>query len=145
MFGTLKKMVGGATKRMDGRTDLLEACAAAATLIAMADSEIEDSEVGALLDTIQANDKLGSAFTAAQIEQACEKQLSRAKGGFTGRRALMKEIEDVANKGDAEDCEVVMLVALDISMADGEMEEAEKAVLKKLAGVLKVNLEKLMA
>lgn len=139
MFAGLKNKLGGAGKRMSGRTDLLEAVCASAALVAAADGNIDDGEVAQALQVVQNNQALSSAFDARTIEQTMDKMLNRAKGGFSGRAGLQKEINDVANKGVFDDNEAVFLIALDVASADGDIGAKEKEVIAKLAKQLGVN------
>lgn len=140
MFGNFMNKLKGATNKFAGRKDFLEAVCAAAALVAAADGEIEDSEIDATVKTISANPSLSAAFSTREIEMTAETMLKRAQAGRTGRMGLYKEIEDIA--GDAEMGETVYLTALDVSEPDGEIEPQEKDVLKKIAGLLKVNPDK---
>lgn len=133
MFGKLKERLSGGSKKLWGKTDLLEGICAMAALVAMADGEIEDSEVEATLAALQAHATLGGAFAASEIERAFDKQLSRAKGGMAGKLALKREIEEAKAKNATDELEMALMVAIDVSMADGEMEPQERAVLEDLA------------
>ena len=131
MFAKLKASLTGASQRIAGRTDALEAIAAAAALVAAADGEIEDEEVAQTVTALQSNATLSAAFTAAQIGAAVDKMLARAGGGRAGRMGLYKEIDDIATQPDV--AETVLLVALDVADSDGEMEPAEKKVIDQIA------------
>ena len=138
MFQSLKEKFSSTTKRMDGRTDYLEAVCAASALIAAADGEIEDDEVEATLTAVKANDVLNGSFNAVDIEKCMATMLQRAEGGRAGRAGLMKEIQDIAsNKKEAE---MVLYVALDIADSDGEREPEENAVLERVAKTLGLKL-----
>lgn len=137
-----KKFLSGSANRLQGRTDLLEAICASASLIAAADGKIEDAEVAQALTVITNNQTLSASFDARAIEGCMDKMLARAKGGFSGRAGLMKEIDDVGGKGVAEDCEVVFLVALDVAYADGSVGPEEQKMIDKLSSALKVDAKK---
>lgn len=138
MFKGLKEKLSGGAKRMSGRTDLLEATTAAAALVAAADGSIDDSEIDATAKAVTANETLNTAFSAREIEGSIQRMLDRANGGRVGRMGLYKEIEDVAGK--PEEAEIVLLTAMDIADADGEMDPQEKAVLDKIASKLGLNM-----
>lgn len=140
MFGKLKERLSGGSKKLSGKTDLLEGICAMAALVAMADGEIEDSEVEATLAALQAHATLGEAFSASEIERALDKQLSRAKGGMAGKLALKREIEEAKAKNAIDELEMALMVAIDVAMADGEMEPQERIVLEDLAKRLGFNL-----
>lgn len=138
LFTKFKDKITGASSRLNGRTDALEAVCAAAALIAAADGDIADDEVASTLNVIANNETLSNAFDVRTIEQTADKMLKRAKGGFSGQAGLWKEIEDVAkDKAVAED---VLLIALDVAHADGEVGEKEQKVLTKLSAKLGLNL-----
>ena len=138
MFKGLKDRLAGGAKRMSGRTDLLEAVCAAAALVAAADGNVDDSEIDATAKAVSANETLNTAFSPREIEGSIQRMLDRANGGRVGKMGLYKEIEDVA--GSAEDGEIVLLTAMDIADADGSVDDAEKAVLEKIAGKLGLKL-----
>ena len=138
MFKGLKEKLSGGAKRMSGRTDLLEAVCAAAALVAAADGEIDDAEVDATAQAVTANETLNTAFSAREIEGSIQRMLDRANGGRVGKMGLYKEIEDVA--GSAEEGEIVLLTAMDIADADGDVSPEEKTVLEKIAGKLGLKL-----
>lgn len=144
MFGLLKKRGGETANKISGRTDLLEACCAAAVLTSMADGDVSKAEVALLPQTIAANETLSKAFTTPQINAAVQKQVQRASAGMSGKRALWKEIEDIVAMGDSDAAETVVVVALDIASADGSIGEKERATLDKIAATLGVNLQALM-
>lgn len=140
MFGKLKERFAGAASRLSGKTDLLEATCAACALVAAADGDIEDEELGATLEALTNHPTLSAAFSQSQIENTANAMFKRAKGGAMGRIGLMKEIEEARSKSTSDDLELILAVAIDVSRSDGEMEPAEMKVLEKIAGTLKLNL-----
>ena len=143
MFGFLKKKAGESVQKFSGQTDFLEGVCAAAALIAAADGDIEDSEVVATKKAVMANKALASGFDGRIIDTTIDRMLDRAGGGRVGRAGLWKEIEESAK--DPEKAEAILCTALDVAEGDGEIEPQEKAVLDKLATILRVDLGKLMA
>lgn len=144
MFGMFKKKAEDSVNKLSGRTDLLEAICAAGAYIAAADGEIEDKEVEALVKAVKANSTLTKAYDARAIDAAVNKMLDIAQGGTrVGKMNLMKEIREGAKT--SEDAELVVLVALDVSDADGENEPAEIEAAKKIARELGVNYDALAA
>ncbi len=144
MFGKLfGRKAEAAVQKFSGRTDFLEAVCAAAALIAAADGEIEDAEVKATVKAVKANKSLAGGFDQGTIESAINKMLDRAGGGRVGRMGLWDEIREVAK--DNEMAQAVVLTALDVAEGDGEIEDAEKKVLEKLAKDLSIDLNRLMA
>lgn len=140
MFGMLKEKLAGASSRMSGKTDLLEATCAAIALVAAADGEIEDSELGAALESLTNHPTLSTAFSQSQIEQCANTMFTRAKGGAMGRIGLKKEIEQAKAKSTSDDLELILAVVIDISRADGEVEPAEMKVLGEIATILRLDL-----
>ena len=140
MFAKLKSLVEGSANKFVRNKDYLEAVLAAAALIAVADGEIEEKEELAIIKAIGANATLSAAWSSREIEAMAQKMLDRAKGGRMGQNGLYQEIEDVAKNPDM--AEAVLLMALDVSEGDGEIEPQEKVVLEKLAGRLGLNLSK---
>lgn len=140
MFKKFAERLTGGAKKLSGKTDLLEGICAMAALVAIADGEIEDSEVEAALGALTSHATLGEAFTSAQIEAAFDKQLKRAKGGIAGKLSLKREIEEAKSKNTAEELEMAYVIAIDTSMADGTMEPEEKKVLEDLGKRLGLNL-----
>lgn len=140
MLASFKKMLGDSTTKFTRDRNYLEAVLAAAALIAVADGEIEESEEDALLKAVSANAILSAAWSPREIEQMAQGMLDRAKKGRMGQAGLYSEIEDVAKNPDM--AEAVLLMALDVSEGDGQIEPQEKAVLEKIAGRLNLNLGK---
>lgn len=140
MFGKFAEKISGFTNKLSGRTDLLEGIAAAAALVAAADGEIEDEEVGAILDALTNHPTLSKAFKVSEIERVADTMLKRAKGGAAGRLGLMREIEEAKGRSSTEEIEMLLVIAIDVSAADGEVEKEEKVVLTKIANKLGLNL-----
>lgn len=143
MFGFGKK-ASDAVKKFSGKTDFLEAVCAACALVASADGTIDDAEIAACKKAIMASKALSEGFDQRTIEACIEKMLDRAGGGRVGRAGLWKEVDEGVTK-DAEQAEAVVLSALDVAEADGNIGDKEKAVLDQLASRAKVNLANLMA
>jgi tellurite resistance protein len=137
-----KDKLTGASARMSGRTDALEAICAAAALVAAADGDIEDAEVEATTKAVSTNPTVSGAFSPAQINQSIDKMLKRAESGRAGRMGLYKEIEDIAS--DHELSELVLLTALDIADSDGELEPEEQKVIEKIGQKLGLDARKYM-
>lgn len=144
MFARIKEKLAGASQRMSGRTDLLEATCAAVALTAAADGNIDDGEVGAIMDALSNHPTLSNAFKTSQIEQCADAMMKRAKGGLMGRRGLQKEIEQALGKSTSDDLELVLCVAIDVARADGEVGAAEMNVLGNIAKTLRLELNSYM-
>lgn len=140
LFG---KKASEAVSKFSGRTDFLEATCAAAALIAVADGEIEDSEVTATVKAVKANKALAGGFDGPTIERTINAMLERAGGGRVGKAGLRTEIREIAK--DPEMAEAVILTALDVAEADGQIEPEEQKVLESLSKELGIDLARLAA
>lgn len=138
IFGNIKAKLAGASSKYSGRKDFLEAVCAGAALVASADGKVDDSEIDATIKAISANESLNSGFDNRTIEQVANRMIDRANGGRVGRNGLYKEIDDIA--ADKDMSEIVLLTALDIADADGNMDDKEKAVLENIAKRLGLSL-----
>jgi tellurite resistance protein TerB len=145
MFKMFKEKLAGAASRFSGKTDLLEATCAACALVAAADGDIEDAELVTTLEALTNHPTLSTAFSSSLIEATANAMFKRAKGGAMGRIGLMKEIEECRSRSTADDIELVLAVAIDVSRSDGEMENAEQAVLSKIATALRLDLRTFLA
>lgn len=133
MFGKLKERLSGGAKKLQGKTDLLEGICAMTALVAAADGEIEDAEVGAIFDALTTHALLGEAFSSSEIERVLDAQLKRAKGGMAGKLALKREIEEMKAKNPSDELEMALMISIDVAASDGEIEPEEKPVLEDLA------------
>jgi tellurite resistance protein len=140
LFGNAIKSV---TNRVSGKTDALEAAIAAGIIIAASEGGISDDEAATLLDTLMGMDFISQNFTQSQVEEVCEAYVKRAKTGV-GRAALLKELDDVAQKS-IDIRENAFLVAAEVARADGTIGDQERAALNKVAARLGVEVTKLMA
>lgn len=143
MFGMLKKIGGAAAKEVKAEygenKDFLEAVCAASALTAAADGDIEESEKRKVLSIITNHSQLGKLYQQNVIEATADTMFKRAKDS-SGRQQLARELDDIKSRPQgAQMAEDVYLIAVDIAMADGEIEEAEKAVLAKIAARLGVD------
>lgn len=140
MFKALKQKLGGASSRLSGKTDLLEATCAAVALASAADGEIEETEMATALEALSNHTTLSSAFTQSQIEQTANVMFKRAVGGSMGRIGLKREIEQVMGKSHSDDVELVLAIAIDVCRADGDIEGPEMKVLGEIASILRLDL-----
>lgn len=143
MFGFLKTMKGAgkalAEKSVKAENkDLMEAMVCAAALIAYADGDLGDDEVvkiSAILDSSHALVAFGT-----EPAQFFDKQCKALESSYRmGRLTVMKEIEDV--KGNKEEAEMVLIMAIEVAYADGECDADEDKELKAIAGKLGLKLE----
>lgn len=140
LFG---KKAEAAVQKFSGRTDFLEAVCASAALVAAADGDIDDKEVLAAIKAVKANKALAAGFDQQTIDRTINTMLDRAGLGRSGRAGLRKEIMEVAK--DPEMAEAVILTALDVAEADGEIGEAEQKLIDSLAKDLSIDVARLAA
>jgi tellurite resistance protein len=138
LLSAFKSKLSGAAQKYSGRTDFLEAVCAASSLVAAADGNIDDNEVGAAIDAVKSNKIISEAFDARTIEATMDKMLGRAKGRV-GRNELKKELADIAK--DFEMSETVLLTALEVADSGG-ISADEKKILQDIAGILGLDLSK---
>lgn len=143
MFGALKRAIGAGAREVQAdysqNRDYLEAVCAAAALVAFADGEIEDTERTKTVSVLTNHPTLGKMYQQPVIEQTAEAMFKRARDA-SGRQLLARELDDIKGRPDAARmAEDIYLVALDVSLADGETEPQEAEVLKKIAGRLGVD------
>lgn len=142
MLGFAKQKLAGALSKFNGNKDFLEAVCAACALVTAADGKVDDDEIDNAIKAISANPTLTTAFSAREIEKTAQAMLNRAQGGRVGLNGLYKEIEEVLKKdATGEMAETVLLSALDVADAGG-IDDKEKEVLQKIAGILKLDLKK---
>ena len=143
MFGFLKKVKGAgaelAKKSVKAENkDLMEAMVCAAALIAYADGELEDEEVTKISQILDSSAALEAFGT--EPAQFFDKQCAALEASYRmGRLTVMKEIEDV--KGNKEEAEMVLIMAIEVAFADGEMEPDEDKELKVIASKLGLKLD----
>lgn len=145
MFGALKDKLTGGASRLNGKMDLLEGICAACVLVGAADGDLSDDEGAVALDRLMNHDTLSKAFSGTQIEAAFDKQAKRAKSGMSGRLALRREVEDVKGKSSAEDCEMLLVIAIDVAYADGAAGDKEQAALRTIAQAMGLSLDRYIA
>lgn len=145
MFGMLKDKLTGGAARLNGKMDLLEGICAACVLVGAADGDLSDDEGAVALDRLMSHETLSKAFTGTQIEAAFDKQAKRAKSGMSGRLALRREVEDVKAKSSAEDCEMLLVIAIDVAAADGDIGTKEMGVLRTIGQAMGLTVERYLA
>lgn len=146
MFGALKRAMGAGAREVKAEygenKDFLEAVCAAAALVAAADGDIEESERRKVVSIVQNHPTLSKLYQSNVIEQTADTMFKRAKE-TSGRQLLARELDDIKSRPNGQQmAEDAYLIALDIANADGELEPAEEAVLKKLAARLGVDASK---
>ena len=142
MFGFLKKVKGAgaelANKSVKAENkDLMEGMVCAAALIAYADGELEDSEITKISQILD-NSKALEAF-GTEPAQFFDAQCKVLDASYRmGRLTVMKEIEDC--KSNKDDAEMVLIMAVEVAFADGEMEPEEEKELNAIATKLGLRL-----
>lgn len=143
MFGKLKELVSNGKNKLNGNLDLLEGIAAGGILVAAADGDMDSSEVGVLIETLQAHEVVGKAFNARQIETTVQKMIDAAspnaagKIGMVGKMKLEKEVREVQAKTDSEGIVMMLAILADVAGADADgVEPSEKAVINKISASL---------
>lgn len=140
MFGMLKKALKAGAKEVTAdysqNRNYLEAVAAVAALVANADGDIEPSERTKAVSVIVNHPKLGKMYDQRVIKETADLMFERARD-FSGRNSLAKELDDI--KSDKQMAEDVYAIGVDIAMADGDLEPAEKDMLAKVANRLQVD------
>lgn len=138
MFGSFFKKANRtieAVKKFENK-DLVEATIAGALLIAAADGTIEDEEVAKLQEIIEALPAMQGY--QSEIGKIVDHYTKLLKAGFAlGKVQMMREIKDC--KGSEQECEDIVVVALTVAGADGDLEEAEVGVLKDICKALNVS------
>lgn len=145
MFGMLKDKLTGGAARLNGKMDLLEGICAACVLVGAADGDLSDDEGATALDRLMNHETLSKAFTGTQIEAAFDKQAKRAKSGMSGRLALRREVEEVKGKSSADDCEMLLVIAIDVAAADGDIGPKEMGVLRTIGQAMGLTVERYLA
>jgi len=145
MFGALKDKLTGGTARLNGKMDLLEGICAACVMTGSASGDFSDDEAATALDRLLNHETLSKAFSGTQIETAFDKQAKRAKSGMSGRLALRREVEDVKAKSSAEDCEMLLVIAIDVANTDGDIDTKEMAALRSIGQIVGLSVDRYLA
>lgn len=142
MFGLAKKFFGKNTaearqnlKKLENK-DLMEATIGAALLVAAADGKIEDEEVVKLQEIVEALPSM--AHFGSEIGATVDRFTRQLKAGFVlGKVQIMREIADC--KHSDQEAEDVLVTAITIASADGEVEPQEAEIIKEVARKLGLN------
>ncbi|HEO9810810.1 TPA: tellurite resistance TerB family protein [Klebsiella variicola] len=136
-FGKKARKAAAEIKKFEKR-DLAQAVINAAWLVAYADGECSNVEKASVDQVLRANPVLG-AFTS-EIQGISQTIIAQLDANYkVGRLAAYREIEDC--KGDQREAEDVLVTAIAIAEADGDIQEAEKKVLEEIANRLGLRLE----
>jgi len=122
-----------ATGRITGRETLNRVCQAA-FLIARADGTFDPSEKAMLQRLVAA--KLPQ-FTGADISAAIDAATAELEFSVDGGIQML--LASIAKAKGTDQAPLIMLVAVAIAAADGDFDDAEKAVARQIAAVLGVD------
>lgn len=140
MFGMFKKKAAAAkvaVHKVENR-DLMEAIVAGAVLVAYADGDCSDDELQKLQGIIESNDNL--KHFGSEIGVTLDKFCSMYESGARlAKSKLMKELADV--QADEEQKIEAFIIAIEIADSDGEIDEAEHAMLKEIGKQFGLNPE----
>jgi tellurite resistance protein TerB len=116
--------------------DLMEATIGAALLVSAADGKIEDEELLKLQEIIEALPTM--SHFGSEIGQTIDRLSKLLKAGFVmGKVQIMREIADC--KHSEQEAEDVLVTAITIASADGEVEPQEAEIIKEVAKKLGLN------
>lgn len=139
MFG-LKKLFGdskAAAKKIENR-DLMQAIVGGCLLVAAADGTISPEESNQIDRQIRANKNL--EHFGAEITSTVNRFTEQLQAGFLlGKMEILREIRDVKN--NAADSEEVFVNMIVVAQSDGEVSEAELAVLTTIGNELGLRLK----
>lgn len=132
MFGFLKKKrkeAVAAIGKIENR-DLMEAIVGASVLVAFADGDCSADELNKLSNIVENNPNLkhfGSEIGKTIDSYAAQYESSARMAKLN----LMKEVTDVSASEDEK--QQVLIIAIDIAEADGQIDDDERAVLDMIA------------
>lgn len=131
MFGMFKKKAAEARANLHKveNRDLMEAIVASAILVAYVDGDCSDTELQKLQGIVENNDNL--KHFGSEIGKTIDKYCVMYEAGARlAKSKLMKEIRDVS--ADESHKIEAFIIAIEIADADGEIDDAEKAVLVQI-------------
>ncbi len=117
---------------------MLEGAAAAIVYMAMADGEVGDAELAEASDAIHNHPGLSDLLRPAQIDEVMERRLGHGRRKMMGELALKREVEQVKGRTSTEEREMILALAANIAVSDGEMREAERRALGEIGAMLGV-------
>ena len=140
MFSSIKGLFrsGAAAANRIENTDLMQAVVGGCLLVAAASGEISREESAQIEKQLRASPNL--AHFGAEINRVVTAYTAQLEAGFRlGKLHILKELRDVAhNPSQAEEVFVNMLL---VAESDGEVDEAEKAVLAEIGRELNINMK----
>lgn len=139
LFKNIKKVAASWNK--SSHTHLAKAVCAAGVLTSAADGSIDDKEIDSLKTIIASKETL-KPFAAETGQWIDEYASMIMKSSYTGKLELMRMVQAAA--ADKQDAENVLMAALDVAAADGNIEDSEVAVMDKIASSLGLSLKNYM-
>lgn len=136
LFGK-KVAAAKAEAKKFGNRDLMEAYIGGCVAIMYADGEVTDAELKNLEEQISANPSMDGYGNEINATIAKFSQMFDA-GPRMGMLKVMREIADV--KASKEEAEEVFVAMITTAESDGEIDEKELAVLKKVGQTLNISL-----
>lgn len=139
-FSKKAKAAGVELKRIENR-DLMEAIVGGCLLVAAANDKngkVDESELTRIHNLIRTNKNL--EHFGAEIQEIITRTKARLEASFIAARLeIMREIEDIAD--DTEQAQDVMANVITVALADGDVDEAEYAVLEQIAMTLGLHID----
>ncbi|QSV17137.1 tellurite resistance TerB family protein [Photobacterium ganghwense] len=139
-FSKKAKAAGVELKRIENR-DLMEAIVGGCLLVAAANDKngkVDESEMTRIHNLIRTNKNL--EHFGAEIQEIITRTKARLEASFIAARLeIMREIEDIAD--DTEQAQDVMANVITVALADGDVDEAEYAVLEQIAMTLGLHID----
>lgn len=139
----LGRLTGNAKNAISGNKELLQAVCAMVVRVGSADGKFDDSEEQKGLAAIKSMSLITDNFPARDIEIEFDKQADRAKGGRSGRRELLREIMEGAEKGGPDFAKALVVIGLDVADDNG-IGEKEEQDLRFIAGEIRVDYERVL-
>lgn len=144
LFGFGKSKAKDAINEFSGNKDFLEGMCSICALTAAAEGGIDDKEFDKTLTVIRSNTAISAGFGSDEIEKVFGR-MSPKTNTRSGRSELKEEIRQVlARDKSGKLGNAMMLAALDVA-DEGGISEPEMAVLRDLANICGVNLDKMLA
>lgn len=139
-FSKKAKAAGVELKRIENR-DLMEAIVGGCLLVAAANDKngkVDESEMTRIHNLIRTNKNL--EHFGSEIQEIITRTKARLEASFIAARLeIMREIEDIAD--DTEQAQDVMANVITVALADGDVDEAEYAVLEQIAMTLGLHID----
>lgn len=139
-FSKKAKAAGVELKRIENR-DLMEAIVGGCLLVAAANDKngkVDESEMTRIHNLIRTNKNL--EHFGAEIQEVITRTKARLEASFIAARLeIMREIEEIAD--DTEQAQDVMANVITVALADGDVDEAEYAVLEQIAMTLGLHID----